>query len=66
MKRTLIVIGTNVFLQLTGQNFSTVYGTVFIKSIGTVNPFAMNSVNVSVNILMVIITQLLTDRTGRV
>lgn len=66
LKRTLIVIGTNIFLQLTGQNFSSVYGTIFIKSIGTVNPFAMNSINVSVNIVMVLITQMLTDRTGRV
>ncbi|KIX03300.1 uncharacterized protein Z518_06852 [Rhinocladiella mackenziei CBS 650.93] len=44
MKRTLIVVGVDVFLQLTGQNFSSVYGTIFIKSIGTVNPFTMASV----------------------
>ncbi|RYP91456.1 hypothetical protein DL770_002395 [Monosporascus sp. CRB-9-2] len=66
LKRTLIVIGVNVFLQLTGQNFSTVYGTTFIKSIGTINPFTMNSVNIAVNITMVLVTQLLTDITGRV
>ncbi|RYP48055.1 hypothetical protein DL768_005977 [Monosporascus sp. mg162] len=66
LKRTLIVIGVNVFLQLTGQNFSSVYGTTFIKSIGTINPFTMNSVNTAVNITMVLVTQLLTDITGRV
>ncbi|RYP01161.1 hypothetical protein DL764_006284 [Monosporascus ibericus] len=66
LKRTLIVIGVNVFLQLTGQNFSSVYGTTFIKSIGTINPFTMNSVNIAVNITMVLVTQLLTDITGRV
>ncbi|KAK5047097.1 hypothetical protein LTR84_007040 [Exophiala bonariae] len=65
-KRTLIVIGVNIFLQLTGQNFASVYGTVFIKSIGTVNPFTMTSINTALNIVMVLITQLLTDVTGRV
>lgn len=66
LKRTLIVIGVNVFLQLTGQNFSSVYGTIFIKSIGTVNPFTMTTVNVVVNLVFVFITQALTDVTGRV
>jgi MFS transporter, SP family, sugar:H+ symporter len=62
----LIVIGVNVFLQLTGQNFSTLYGTTFIKSLGTVNPFTMTSVNTGVNIFTVLVTQALTDITGRV
>lgn len=26
LKRTLIVVGVNIFLQLTGQNFVSVYG----------------------------------------
>ena len=65
-KRTWIVIGVNVFLQLTGQNFSSVYGTIFIKLIGTVNPFTMTSINIGVNIIFVLITQSLTDITGRV
>jgi hypothetical protein len=66
LKRTLIVIGVNFFLQLTGQNFSSVYGTIFIKSLNTINPFAMSAINSAVNIIMVLVTQLLTDRTGRV
>lgn len=66
LRRTLIVIGVNVFLQLTGQNFVNNYGTIFIKSIGTINPFAMNSINVGINIFMVLVTQALTDITGRV
>ncbi|SPO01819.1 related to RGT2 - Sensor of high external glucose concentrations [Cephalotrichum gorgonifer] len=66
LKRTLIVVGVNVFLQLTGQNFSSIYGTIFIKSLNTINPFAMNSINSGVNIVMVFITQALTDMTGRV
>jgi Na+/H+-translocating membrane pyrophosphatase len=65
-KRTLITIGVNIFLQLTGQNFSSKYGTVFIQSIGTVNPFVMSCINSAVGIVVVLITQLLSDKTGRV
>ncbi|CAI6093680.1 unnamed protein product [Clonostachys chloroleuca] len=65
-KRTLITIGVNIFLQLTGQNFSSKYGTVFIQSIGTVNPFVMSCINSAVGIVVVLITQFLSDKTGRV
>ncbi|KAM0327110.1 hypothetical protein ACHAQA_006238 [Verticillium albo-atrum] len=65
-KRTLITIGTNIFLQLTGQNFSSVYGTIFIQSLGTVNPFAMSCVSTSIGLVMVLVTQFLSDKTGRV
>ncbi|KAF4981677.1 hypothetical protein FZEAL_2564 [Fusarium zealandicum] len=66
LKRTMITIGVNVFLQLTGQNFSSKYGTIFIQSLGTVNPFAMSCINSAVSIVVVLFTQLLTDKTGRV
>ncbi|RSL96403.1 hypothetical protein CEP52_011509 [Fusarium oligoseptatum] len=66
LKRTLITVGVNIFLQLTGQNFSSKYGTIFIQSLGTVNPFAMSCINSSVGIVTVLFTQLLTDKTGRV
>lgn len=66
LKRTLIVIGVNVFLQLTGQNFASVYGAIFIKSLGVVNPFTMASINTSLGIVVVLLTQGLTDWTGRV
>ncbi|KAH7385377.1 general substrate transporter [Phaeosphaeria sp. MPI-PUGE-AT-0046c] len=66
LERTLIVIGVNVFLQLTGQNFSSVYGTIFIKSIGIVNPFTMNAITTACSITFVLLSQVLTDRTGRV
>lgn len=65
LKRTLIAIGTNIFLQITGQNFVTTYGTVFIKTLGTVNPFTMTSVNTALFIVASICTMLLTDNTGR-
>ena len=66
LKRTLIVLGVNIFLQLTGQNFVSVYGAIFIKSIGVINPFTMTSINTAVSIVFVFISQLATDKTGRV
>ena len=65
LKRTLIAVGTNICLYITGQNFVSIYGTIFIKSLGTVNPFTMATVNVVVNIVVVLLTMLLNDRTGR-
>ncbi|CRK45558.1 hypothetical protein BN1723_006670 [Verticillium longisporum] len=65
-KRTFITVGTNVFLQLTGQNFSSVYGTIFIQSLGTVNPFAMSCVLTATGFFMVLVTQLISDKSGRV
>ena len=64
-KRTLIAIGTNIFLQLTGQNFVSVYGAIFIKSLGTINTFTMSCVNTSINILVVLITMIFSDKWGR-
>jgi hypothetical protein len=55
-----------VFLQLTGQNFSSKYGTIFIQSLGTVNPFVMACINSALGITAVFFTQFMTDRVGRV
>ncbi|KAK7417604.1 hypothetical protein QQX98_004425 [Neonectria punicea] len=66
LKRTMITIGVNIFLQLTGQNFISTYGTMFIQSLNSVNPFVMSCINSSVGIVVVFITQLLVDKTGRV
>ena len=63
--RTLICLGINFFLQATGQIFVSVYGAVFIKDIGAVNPFTMKSINSAVNIVFNLISMLLTDYTGR-
>ncbi|KAF1966597.1 MFS general substrate transporter [Bimuria novae-zelandiae CBS 107.79] len=64
LKRTLIVIGVNIFLQLTGQNFAILYGSVFIKSTGAVDPFAMTSINAGIGIVAVHLWQFHTDKTG--
>jgi SP family sugar:H+ symporter-like MFS transporter len=44
-RRTLIVCGSNFFLQATGQSFGSAYGTIFIKSLNTINAFDMAVVN---------------------
>ncbi|RNJ57958.1 hypothetical protein D7B24_005442 [Verticillium nonalfalfae] len=51
---------------LTGQNCGSIYGTTFIQSLGTVNPFAMSRVSTATGFFMVLVTQLISDKTGRV
>jgi len=66
LKRTVLSVAVNFFLHITGQNFVSVYGTIFIKSLNTVNPFTMTSANAGINIVLVVVTMLLVDRVGRV
>lgn len=66
LRRTVLSVAVNFFLHITGQNFVSVYGTIFIKSLNTVNPFTMTSINVAINIVMVFITMFLADKVGRV
>ncbi|KAK3940477.1 sugar transporter [Diplogelasinospora grovesii] len=42
LKRTAIVVGMNFFQQATGQAFASQYGTLFVKSLETVNPFSIS------------------------
>ncbi|KAJ0367919.1 hypothetical protein COL26b_011089 [Colletotrichum chrysophilum] len=65
LKRTAVVMVMNFFQQATGQAFASTYGAIFIKDIGTVNPFTMTIVNAIVNLVMVFIGLYLTDRVGR-
>lgn len=65
LKRTLIIIGANVCAQLTGQSFSSKYGVIFLKQIGTVDAFVLNIINNALFILVVITSMLLIDRLGR-
>lgn len=64
-RRTLIAFGSNFFLQATGQSFSVAYGAIFIKSLGTVNPFTMQVVSTLCSTVAVALSMLLTDRVGR-
>ena len=65
MKRTVIVLGTNFFLHGTGNAFSTKYGTIFFKSIGTVNPFTLTTINTVLTVITSIVTLFLVDSLGR-
>ncbi|KAM5347547.1 hypothetical protein ACJ41O_007371 [Fusarium nematophilum] len=65
LKRTMITIGINFFLQLTGNIFANKYGTVYIKSLGSVDPFTMTVINQLVNLSGVAVSMSLVDRIGR-
>lgn len=65
LKRTAIVVGTNFFQQATGQTFASQYGTLFIKSLGTVNPWSMSTGNSAIGLAMLIICLLVADKLGR-
>lgn len=65
LRRTYIVIGANVFLQATGQLFISLYGALFVKSLGTVNPFTITAVIAATNVSTAGLSMLLTDRLGR-
>ena len=65
LKRTLITCGVNFFLQLTGNTFANKYGTVYIKSLGSVDPFIMTVVNQLVSMMAVVLSMALVDRIGR-
>ncbi|KAG7110728.1 Hexose transporter HXT8 like protein [Verticillium longisporum] len=64
-KRTAIIVALNFLQQATGQAFVGSYGAIFVRSIGTVNPFNMTIINASVNLLMCGISLFLNDRVGR-
>ncbi|CDO92667.1 unnamed protein product [Kluyveromyces dobzhanskii CBS 2104] len=64
-RRTIMVILANTFQQVTGQAFSSQYGTIFIKSLNTVNPFLMSIVSSVIGIVAVIIVLIFTDQFGR-
>jgi len=63
--RTLVCIGTNIFLQITGQSFTSKYGAVFIKDIGAIDPFVMKTINSVAIIAAVLSSMYLADITGR-
>ncbi|KAF5547606.1 sugar transporter [Fusarium phyllophilum] len=65
LKRTAIVVVMNFFQQATGQAFASTYGAIFIRDIGTVNPFTMTIVNAVVNLCSAFAGLYLVDRAGR-
>ncbi|CAH0022149.1 unnamed protein product [Clonostachys rhizophaga] len=65
IKRTAIVVAMNFFQQATGQSFASSYGAIFIRDIGTVNPFTMTLINSIVNLVTAFVGLYLVDRHGR-
>lgn len=65
LKRTFVVMGVNFFQQATGQAFSSQYGAIFIRSLGTVNPFTMSIVSSVIGAFGVLISLSTVDKIGR-
>uniref|UniRef100_L2FPI0 Sugar transporter n=1 Tax=Colletotrichum fructicola (strain Nara gc5) TaxID=1213859 RepID=L2FPI0_COLFN len=59
-KRTAIAVGMSFFQQATGQAFASQYGAVWVKPLGTLNPFSS-----ALTSGMIILCLFLTDRVGR-
>ena len=53
------------FQEATGQAFASQYGTIFVKSIGTVNPFDMGLISSAVSGVAVLFSILTVDKIGR-
>ncbi|KAJ5623072.1 hypothetical protein N7490_011677 [Penicillium lividum] len=64
-KRTAIVVGINFFQQATGQAFASQYGTIYIKSLHTINAFHMTLINGFINLGVVMVSLYLNDKIGR-
>ena len=64
-RRTLIVIGTNFFLQATGQAFVSLYGTVIISSIGGIKTFDYTLISTGIGVLGYFLVLAFVDRFGR-
>lgn len=65
LKRTLIVIAISFFQQATGQAFSSQYGAIFVKSLGTVNPYNFAIITSCITTAACLISNLLSDKVGR-
>lgn len=65
LKRTLIVAAVNFFMQATGQAFVSQYSAIYVKSLGTINPFVFQLILAAVNITTLATVLLLSDHVGR-
>ncbi|KAI0017873.1 general substrate transporter [Xylariomycetidae sp. FL0641] len=64
-QRTALVVGINAAQQATGQQFASQYGTVYAKSLGTVDPFVFSIVVALINALAIALALATNDRVGR-
>ncbi|KEF60542.1 uncharacterized protein A1O9_02103 [Exophiala aquamarina CBS 119918] len=65
LKRSFIVLGSNICIQISGQGLSSKYGTIFIKDIHGPDPFQMFLINTGIQIAVVLVAMYLLDKTGR-
>lgn len=65
LERTLIAVVVNMLQQLTGQGFSSQYGTIYVKSLNTINPFAFSLITLSVALVIMTASLLWADHAGR-
>ncbi|KAF5027092.1 hypothetical protein F66182_804 [Fusarium sp. NRRL 66182] len=65
LRRTMIVVAVNFFQQASGQAFVSQYGTIYVKTLGTINPFGFSLITTSINIVVLISILLWTDVIGR-
>ncbi|KAL4780393.1 general substrate transporter [Aspergillus varians] len=65
-KRRLMIVGVVQSLnQLTGQAFATKYGVVFIKTLGTINPYTFNLISDAIALTAPFLIFVMVDRVGR-
>ena len=64
-RRTGIVCGVAFFFRATGQVFSGHYGAVFVKSLGTVNPWNITVSQSAINTVTSFCGIVMIDRVGR-
>ncbi|RDW91886.1 hypothetical protein BP5796_01280 [Coleophoma crateriformis] len=64
-RRTSIVFVIQVMNQLTGQAFSSQYGTVFIKTLGTINPYSFTVIANAIGCIGPFANFFLIERMGR-
>lgn len=65
LKRTLIAMGMNFFIQATGSPFTAAYGTLFVQSLNSFNAFDYSIMSSSINTFCCLVSILITDRVGR-
>lgn len=61
----MVVTGANFFLQSTGQIFTSIYGALYVKSLGTINPFNVTVIIAVVSTCTSLLAMVMTDKLGR-
>ncbi|QGA16551.1 hypothetical protein EYB26_004218 [Talaromyces marneffei] len=65
LKRTLIAMGMNFFIQATGSPFTAAYGTLFVQSLNSLNPFDYSIMSSCINTFCCVLSITITDKVGR-